>query len=102
MAHACTHLMGLIYALELRYTQKLIYTFKVFQKLFGELVGVNKKTSKAHDLMVGLLDYGRYTYPLLKLTLVYFVSPVRVYIICNIVFTCLRLVLKTEKCLMHL
>ena len=43
MAHTCTYLMGLIYALELRYPNKLKYTFEIFQNIFLDREDTNKK-----------------------------------------------------------
>ncbi|KAI5630519.1 sterile alpha motif domain-containing protein 3-like, partial [Silurus asotus] len=54
VANACSVITGLIYALNLAYSQDLRYTFEVFQKLFIEL-NTNKHSNKVQVLKNKLL-----------------------------------------------
>ncbi|XP_065107472.1 sterile alpha motif domain-containing protein 3-like [Paramisgurnus dabryanus] len=54
VAHACSMMLGLIYAFNLAYPQDLRYTFEIFQKLLMEL-DANKLSNKVHVLKNKLL-----------------------------------------------
>lgn len=54
VAHACSMMLGLIYAFNLAYPQDLRYTFETFQKVLMEL-DASKLSNKVHVLKNKLL-----------------------------------------------